>query len=206
MVHYKLVHLDSRGPAEAIRLVLIHEGIEFEDVRIPRSGLSQLKIKAPFGSLPYLEVDGKPLPESYAIARYLARKFGLAGKDQWEQAWVDAIADFLKDVVADHIRPFVRAAAGLGGDKERLKMEGFEPGMAKLLPQVEKLLKESGSGFVVKSGYTWVDFLYANILLNCEQAAPGSVYSNADVKAYVDRVHNIEKIQDYVANRKDTPF
>lgn len=92
MVHYKLVHLDSRGPAEAIRLILIHEGIEFEDVRIPRSDLSQHKISkgiirpvgvsmlvsdAPFGSLPYLEVDGKRLPESYAICRYLARKFGM---------------------------------------------------------------------------------------------------------------------------------
>ncbi|KAH7701197.1 GST-5 protein, partial [Aphelenchoides avenae] len=202
MVQYKLVHLDSRGPAEAIRLILIHEGIEFEDVRISRSDLSQHKAKAPFGSLPYLEVDGKPLPESYAIARYLAHKFGLAGKDQWEQAWVDAIADFLKDVVADHIRPFVRAAAGLGGDKERLKMERFEPGMAKLLPQVEKLLKESASGFLVESGYTWVDFLYANILLNCELAAPGSVYSKADLKAYVDRVHNIDKIKNYIESRQ----
>lgn len=30
----------------------------------------------PFGHLPVLEVDGRPLPQSQAIARYLAKEFG----------------------------------------------------------------------------------------------------------------------------------
>lgn len=65
--------------------------------------------EAPFGKLPYLEVDGKQLPQSYAICRYLARKFDLAGKDEWEQAWVDAMADAYKDVDSE-IRPYFVAA------------------------------------------------------------------------------------------------
>jgi len=31
---------------------------------------------APFGQMPFLEMDGKKLGQTYAIARHLARKFG----------------------------------------------------------------------------------------------------------------------------------
>lgn len=51
----------------------------------------------PFGQVPVLEVDGKQLAQSYAIARYLARQHGLAGQDDWEQAQVDMYADCVKD-------------------------------------------------------------------------------------------------------------
>ncbi|KAH7716774.1 glutathione S-transferase [Aphelenchoides avenae] len=206
MVNYKIVYFDGRGPAETARLILTHEGIDFEDVRIPHAEWpGDYKAKAPFGKVPYLEVDGKKLPESFAISRYLARKYGLAGKDDWEQAWVDAIADSFKDVL-NELRPFMMAAFGRGGDKEKLQKDIFEPTMEKLLPQIEKFLKDSGSGYLVKGGYTWVDFFYANQLLTIESLVPGSVNGNAAVKAYVERVHNIPKIKEYVASRKTTPF
>jgi glutathione S-transferase len=51
----------------------------------------------PFGQVPVLEVDGQFLSQSYAIARYIARKHGLAGQDDWEQAQVDMYADCIKD-------------------------------------------------------------------------------------------------------------
>jgi hypothetical protein len=70
--------------------------------------------------VPILEVDGKPLTYCHTIARYLAKKFGasiyvfgiyklsvfnlfedLAGRDNWEQAKVDEIADFHADVAMD---------------------------------------------------------------------------------------------------------
>lgn len=93
MSEYKLVYFGGRGHGEVARLILHHEGIEFEDVRISmktdwpgeyqaskffknlyafiRSGS-----EAPFGKLPYLEENGKRLPEGHAICRYLAQKYG----------------------------------------------------------------------------------------------------------------------------------
>ncbi|GMS99234.1 hypothetical protein PENTCL1PPCAC_21409, partial [Pristionchus entomophagus] len=52
---------------------------------------------SPWGHLPWLEIDDKVLTQSWAIARYLARQFGYAGKTPFECAQVDALADQFKD-------------------------------------------------------------------------------------------------------------
>jgi len=38
--------------------------------------------------MPVLEVDGVKVPQSMTIARFLAKQFGLAGKDNFEQALI----------------------------------------------------------------------------------------------------------------------
>lgn len=37
MVHYKLIYFNLRGRAELARLILHHQGVEFEDFRFERS-------------------------------------------------------------------------------------------------------------------------------------------------------------------------
>lgn len=37
MVHYKIVNFEGSSTDETARLLLTHEGIDFEDVRIPRA-------------------------------------------------------------------------------------------------------------------------------------------------------------------------
>ena len=53
----------------------------------------------PFGHVPILEVDGRVLAQSNTIARYLAKKHGLAGKDEWEEAQADMYADNIYDLL-----------------------------------------------------------------------------------------------------------
>lgn len=43
----------------------------------------------PFGKVPILEIDGKILNQSIAICRYLSKKSGLAGSDDWESLMID---------------------------------------------------------------------------------------------------------------------
>lgn len=52
----------------------------------------------PFGMLPVLEVDGKQICQSMAIARYLANEFGLAGRDNWEKLKCDELVETLVDL------------------------------------------------------------------------------------------------------------
>ena len=52
----------------------------------------------PYGMLPVLEIDGKLISQSNAVARYLARKHGLTGKDEWEAMLCDVLVDTLGDL------------------------------------------------------------------------------------------------------------
>lgn len=51
----------------------------------------------PFGQMPLLEVDGKVAHQHLAICRYLGKKFGLAGDNDWEALQIDTIADTVND-------------------------------------------------------------------------------------------------------------
>ncbi|GMT22817.1 hypothetical protein PFISCL1PPCAC_14114, partial [Pristionchus fissidentatus] len=97
MPSYKLTYYDARGRAEIARQLFHLGGVAFEDKRISQEDWPAIKKSMPFAQIPVLEVDGKPLPQSYAIYRYLAKEFGFAGKTSFEAAWVDAIADQFKD-------------------------------------------------------------------------------------------------------------
>lgn len=76
MPHYKLLYFPGRGKGEMIRQILTVAKQDFEDVRISMMDWDLHKEKMPYHQLPVLEEDGKQLPQSFAIARYLARKYG----------------------------------------------------------------------------------------------------------------------------------
>ena len=43
-------------------------------------------------------MDGKQLCQSVALTRYLAKKAGLVGKDEWEDLQIDMIVDSIGDL------------------------------------------------------------------------------------------------------------
>ncbi len=125
---YKLHYFNNprQGRAELSRLILSQAGVEFQDIRFAhcewpaikpskfRSVLSfrlfEVEIYSkfpfrwnatatPFGHVPILEVDGRVLAQSNTIARYLAKKHGLAGQDEWEEALADMYADNIHDLL-----------------------------------------------------------------------------------------------------------
>lgn len=53
----------------------------------------------PFNKVPVLEIDGKVLNQSVAICRYLAKKAGLAGSDEWESLLIDIAVDNVVDLL-----------------------------------------------------------------------------------------------------------
>lgn len=98
-----------------------------------------LVVEMPHGHMPVLYVDGEELAQSQTIARYLARKYGtqriklrfklydcchsgLAGRGEWEQAKVDEILDFQKDL---HKECLSYIFTSLGFQKGDLVRENF---------------------------------------------------------------------------------
>lgn len=51
----------------------------------------------PFGQMPILEVDGQRVHQSLAIVRYLGRRVGLAGSNDWESLLIDVVGDTCND-------------------------------------------------------------------------------------------------------------
>ncbi len=88
MTKPKLIYFDaptSRG--EECRLALHLAGIDFEDVRVNPAAWPAMKEQMPYGSLPVLELPGKPaLAHSNAILVLIGRRHGLHPADDFEAA------------------------------------------------------------------------------------------------------------------------
>ncbi len=73
--------------------------------------------------MPYLEIDDLKLPQSLSIARYLAREYNLAGKNNLESAKADAIVDTCVDLMTGfYYKVFLVSDSN---SKVRFKMQLF---------------------------------------------------------------------------------
>ncbi|KAH7700048.1 glutathione S-transferase-3 [Aphelenchoides avenae] len=191
MVHYKLVYNKLRWLAEPVRLMFVYAGEEFEDVRLDWDEFHKAKLDYQFKKLPVLEVDGTVIPESYAISRYLARKYDLLGKDEIEMALVDAYADALKDF-GQRVLPFVVVPSTTPQEeKDKLRKELFDPAAEKFLPIVRDIISKSKSCFLVDSGLTWADFFFTERLYTFEQLVPGVLKQYPMLSTYVEKVYGV---------------
>ncbi|CAF1635447.1 unnamed protein product, partial [Didymodactylos carnosus] len=99
MSNYKLYYGNARGRAEITRLIFAQAGQKFEDLRWEQDEWPRYKAEMPLGQVPVLEVDGIKIPQSISIARFVAKQFNLAGRDNLEQAKVDSVVDTIVDLM-----------------------------------------------------------------------------------------------------------
>lgn len=111
MTKPRLTYFDapvSRG--EECRLALHLAGVDFEDVRVKPSDWPALKPKTPFGSMPVLELPGRPaLGQCNAILVYIGRTHDLHPKDDFEAATHEAMMCHVEDLRAA-VSPTLRIA------------------------------------------------------------------------------------------------
>jgi len=205
MPTYKLIYFNVIGRGETIRLIFKVAGVDFEDYRIELDQFStQMKTDTPFGQLPVLEVDGVKLCQSNAIARYLAKKYDLAGKTDLEQAQVDMIVDCLEDA----IKPMV---AFFHEKDETIKAVGKKRYNEEQLPTyltlLERLLSANHGGdkFFVGEKLTWVDlqFLSFNKWIS-HTGLENPLASFPKLAALKARVEAIPKIAEWIEKRPKT--
>lgn len=51
----------------------------------------------PMGQMPVLEVDGRRVHQSISMARYIAKRVGLGGLNDWENLIIDTAVDTVND-------------------------------------------------------------------------------------------------------------
>ncbi|CAH1248724.1 HPGDS [Branchiostoma lanceolatum] len=168
MPAYKLTYFNARGRAEPIRLLFAAAGIKYEDVRIEGADWPALKPKTPMGYLPILEVDGATLCESTAIARFVAKRAGLVGKDDLQQAKADMIVDGMKDILKKLILMVLEKDEI---KKEELKTDISEKTLPEFLSKYENLANPSG--FFVGDSLSWADVDFYNLIERVRAMFPG---------------------------------
>jgi len=203
MPTYKLHYFNLRGRAELARLILAYANVEYEDFRFPREEWPKHKPNYPFGQVPVLEVDGKVLAQSHSIARYLAKKHGLAGQDDWEEAMADMYTDGLMDII-NAGRPY-----RLESDPEKKKQlfqEHLTKDIRPHIQLIEKRLAENGTGYLVGSSLTWADLGYADVIPTFLELVPDLLDNAPHLKKLINAIEAIPSIKKWIETRPVTPM
>ena len=193
--------------AEVLRVSLFIKDIPFEDIRVSReefvylikTGFLPNGKKAPFHQLPVIEVDGKIIGQTGAIARYCGKVSNLYADDNLKAAKIDQIIDAATDIT-NLVSPTIREK-----DLDK-KMEDRKLLVNKLLPRwfryLENLLSEDESiGFVEKMSIAdvaiWrlLGWLSSGII----DGIPTSVVNNfPKLKNVHHQVHTHPKVQEWM--------
>ena len=141
--------------AEVLRVSLFIKDIPFEDTRVSReefvhlikTGFLPNGKRSPFHQLPVIEVDGKIIGQTGAIARYCGKVSNLYSDDIFLAAKIDQIIDAATDIT-NLVSPTIR-------EKDQIKkMEDRKVLVNKLLPRwfryLENLLSEDDSTWFVE--------------------------------------------------------
>ncbi|CAJ0960459.1 unnamed protein product, partial [Mesorhabditis belari] len=203
--HYKYTYFDLGGRGEVTRQLFALAGIPFEDIRIKWENKEEweaLKADTPFGQLPTLEIDGgEKMAQSRAINRYLGRKFGFAGTNDFEAFQIDEFEDAMTDYFGEQAG-FFAALVGEGpGDKDQLYKSHFEPARDKFFPIViERYLKRSNSEFLT-SKISYADLRLAIHVSGFEKLVPHCFDKYPQIIAHKERIEAIPEIKKWLETR-----
>ncbi len=163
-----LHYFNIRARGELARTICAVGDIDYTDHRIkfpPKEGMEEwaaFKPNTPLGQVPTLEVEGKgTLSQSMTICRYLAKKAGLAGSNDWEAAECDMFVDHANDL-EEMIYKCYQAKTD-----EMKKMTGdklFDGGMQSWAKVAEAQLKARGGKYFVGGKLTWADLATVVVL------------------------------------------
>ena len=218
----KLVYFNGRGLAETSRLLLAVAEQEYEDFRYPlevldwsthsfkREAFDQDKaagkLAASLDKLPYLELDGGTvIPQSKAVERFLAGRFGMLGDSAAEAAQVDAICEFVRDFKQEY-----QAARKLAGaEREAAMYEWFGTTLPARMHALEASGLVAGAAHAVGERTSLADVtLYAFITQFFDEfkRARAALATTPRLRGVVDGVAALAPVQAWLAARPDTPF
>ncbi|XP_059162732.1 glutathione S-transferase 1-like [Physella acuta] len=196
----KLIYFDARGRGEVIRLMFAAAGVKYDDVRHTTETWPAEKPKMPFGQLPVLVVDGKLYAQSVAIATFVAKEAGFYPKTAIDGLKVDQVVQLAVDLQILTFKAFFEKDEA---KKSQLEKELNDVEVPKYLDFFEKLLKESGTGFVVGNTLTLADF-YVYQVVTMVPGRVGDTTKHPLLNGLVQKIESNANVKTYLANRKKT--
>ncbi|CAE8609651.1 unnamed protein product [Polarella glacialis] len=169
----KLSYFDIRGIAEPTRLLFAAAKVDYEDIRYPmamttpgdfstvvRAEWDAKKAEGEFdaamGKVPVLECGGVKIGQSKAIERFVAKKVGLMGSNEIEEAQIDMLCCHTVD-----IKDAYKAAKAAGKDDMDAAMKKwFGETLPELLGKVEKSLPAGPGPWLVGNKISYADVTY----------------------------------------------
>nr|XP_012217369.1 PREDICTED: uncharacterized protein LOC105669156 [Linepithema humile] len=159
MPTYKLTYFPVKALGEPIRFILSYAGVEFVDDRFNQEDWPKIKPTTPFGQVPVLEIDGKKVNQSFAICRYLAKQYKLAGKNDWEALEIDVTIDNINDLRAKIAAFHYETNETVKAEKRKVADELVPFYLERLDAQVQK-----NGGYFVGGAVSWADLTFVALL------------------------------------------
>ncbi|XP_069485143.1 glutathione S-transferase P 1-like [Ambystoma mexicanum] len=197
MVNFIIIsYFPMRGRAEMMRFLLSDQGCRWTDEEISfekwASGEVDFKQTAVFGQMPRMKDGDFTLYQSGAIMRYLARKHGLYGKNDKEAGLIDMTSIGLDDLREKYLRLIY-----LEYDTGK---EAYIENLPSQLARFENILSQNnkGSGFLVGTKISFVDYVMLDILQIHLVLAPDCLKDCPLLTAYMDRIASRPKLRAYL--------
>ncbi|KAK3099584.1 hypothetical protein FSP39_006553 [Pinctada imbricata] len=203
MPFYKLTYFNIRGRAELTRLTFAAAEAEYEDDRIKRDDWPAMKENTPQGQLPTLTVDGVVLPQSLAIARFVAREFGLDGKTNIEKAQTDVVIQTTEDLRSGWVGVFREKDETRKAELEKAFHEETVPKFLKLF---EGILKTNGTGYFVGNTLTIADLAVYDVFEILIQKKEDILSEFPLLAKSRKTVESAPGVQKYLSERPKTDF
>lgn len=195
---YKLSYFDVRALAEPIRLLFAFQGVEYTDERIQRDNWPAIKDTKPWGNMPVLEEDGKVLAQSGAILRYLGKKYGMFGSNDFEAAKIDEMIEATTDLRTACFKIFMEAdAAKKAEGQAKLNSETFPF----YLTRWSKILEKNGTGYLVGNKLSVADLNVASYLQIFAEVTPDLLKDYPFLQKHQAVVFNAKGIKEWVEKR-----
>ncbi|CAL4094872.1 unnamed protein product [Meganyctiphanes norvegica] len=201
MPDYKLIYFNLQARAELTRWCFAYGGIPYEDDRIEGTWV-QRKKEMPAGKIPVLYVDGKPLTESLAIARYAAKQAGLVPRDDLQAAYCDAMVDTMAGEVLHTIYQHIVFGKDEPAEKQRKLKEDLVPKWNPILKRLNERL--SNQDWFISDRVTWVDLAISFIFGKAAEHYPKLLNDYPNVNKVVENVQNLKPIKKWISTRPKT--
>ncbi|KAK4325063.1 hypothetical protein Pmani_004334 [Petrolisthes manimaculis] len=201
MADMKLVYFNVRGRAEIIRWICKQADIPLKDERFESEEWAEKKKTISGGKVPVLLVKEYSLPQSLAIARFVAKKGGLVPENDLEAAFVDALADTLYEAMTE----FYKTAMSEKSDEDKQKIwkeEWLPKTVVPIMDKLDKRLKDRE--WYVSDKMTWGDLAMALFFGDVKELQTDAFKNHAAIAAHTAKVRALPKIKSWLQTRPVT--